>query len=422
MKSKEKVRLALNHQSGPVAVDFGSTGVTSMHVTCVAALRRHFGLPEHPIRICEPFQMLGEIEPDLMDALGTDAEGISGRGTIFGFNLEGWREWRTPWGQVVLVPAGFNPREDASGDVYLFPQGDSSVPPSGHMPAGGYFFDAIVRQPPIDEAKLDPADNCEEFTLLSREDLAHWHAEIGRVRASTRAVHASFGGTGFGDIALVPAPFLKQPRGIRDISEWYVSLLERPDYIHAVFARQCEVALQNLATFAPIAGDAVDILFVCGTDFGTQTSQFCSRDTFNALYAPYYRQINDWVHRHTQWKTFKHCCGAVVPLIPDFIACGFDILNPVQCSAKDMDPARLKAEFGRDIVFWGGGVDTQKTMPFGTPGQVRAEVTERLRVFTPGGGYVFNPIHNLQARTPVANVVAMLDAIRDFSGEPPLSA
>lgn len=415
MTSREKVRAALGHVPGPVPVDFGSSGVTGLHVTCVAALRRHFGLAERPVRVWEPYQMLGDVEPDLLEALGADVEGIRGRHTMFGFALEGWHEWRAPWGQVLLVPEGFRPREEPSGDVYLFPEGDPTVPPSGHLPAGGYFFDAIIRQPPLDEARLDPADNCEEFRRLTPTDIVHWEREVARVRPSPRAIHASFGGTGFGDIALVPAVFLKNPRGIRDVSEWYVSLLERPAYIHAIFSHQCEIALQNLATFARITGDAVDVHFVCGTDFGTQNSQFCSRATFNELYAPYYRRINDWVRRHTRWKTFKHSCGAVRPLIPDFIACGFDILNPVQCSAADMEPARLKAEFGRQMVFWGGGVDTQHTLPFGTPADVRAQVTERLRIFAPGGGYVFNPIHNIQARTPVENIVAMLGAIRDFN-------
>jgi len=413
MTSREKVRTALAHRPGPVPVDFGSTGVTGMHVTCVAALRRHYGLPEHPVKVWEPFQMLGEIAPDLMDALGTDVQGIGGRGTMFGFAQEGWHEWRAPWGQVVLVPEGFRPREEPSGDVFLFPEGDTTVPPSGHLPAGGYFFDAIIRQEPIDEARLDPADNCEEFKLLAPADLAHWTREIARVRGSSRAIHASLGGTGFGDIALVPAVFLKHPRGIRDVTEWYVSLLERPDYIHAIFSRQCDVALQNLETFARLAGDTVDVLFVCGTDFGTQASQFCSRATFNELYAPYYRRVNDWVHRHTSWKTFKHSCGAVRPLIPDFIACGFDILNPVQCSAADMEPSRLKSDFGEHIVFWGGGIDTQHTLPFGTPDEVYRQCRERIDIFGPDGGFVFDAIHNIQGPTPVENMRAIFRAITD---------
>ncbi len=416
MTSREKIQRALAHQSGPVPVDFGGTGLTGMHVSCVAALRDHYGLPRHPVKVWEPFQMLGEIEDDLSRLLGSDCVPANGRGTMFGFPNEGWHEWRAPWGQVVLVPEGFRPREDASGDVYLFPEGDTSVAPSGHMPGSGYFFDAIVRQEPIDEDHLNPADNCEEFQLLSPADIAHWKKEFARVRGETRAVVSGVGGTGFGDIALVPAAFLKHPKGIRDVSEWYISLIERRDYVHQIFTRQCEVALKNLETYAALAGDTVDVLMICGTDFGTQSSQFCSPAAFDDLFAPYYRQINDWVHRHTKWKTFKHSCGAVRPLLQQFIDVGFDILNPVQCSAKDMEATRLKADFGDRLVFWGGGVDTQRTLPFGTPAEVRAEVTSRLRAFSPNGGFVFNTIHNIQARTPVANIVAMVDAVRDFNG------
>ena len=160
----------------------------------------------------------------------------------------------------------------------------------------------------------------------------------------------------------------------------------------------------------------MDVVNVCGTDFGTQTSSFCSVRTFNELWAPYYGRVNDWIHKHTSWKTFKHSCGAVEKFIPAFLACGFDILNPVQCSAAGMDPETLKQKYGQQIVFWGGGVDTQKVLPFGTPAEVREQVLRRCEIFAPGGGYVFNAIHNVQARTPVENIVAMVDAVREFNG------
>lgn len=417
MNSRDKVLRSLSHQSGPVAADFGSTGLTGMHVSCVAALREHYGLPRHPVKVWEPYQMLGEVEDDLSACLGSDCVGVGSRGTMFGFVNEGWHEWRTPWGQVVLVPEGFRTRETPAGDVYLFPEGDTSVEASGHMPGSGYFFDAIVRQEPIDEDKLDPADNCEEFKPASEAEIAHWRSEALRLQGEQRAIVGGVGGTGLGDIALVPAAFLKHPKGIRDVSEWYMSLIERQDYVHRIFEFQCDVAIRNLERYNAEIGHLVDVVVICGTDFGTQNSQFCSPATFDSLYAPYYRRINDWIHRHTKWKTFKHSCGAIRPFIDQFIDVGFDILNPVQCSAKDMEPQALKDDFGDRVTFWGGGVDTQKTLPFGTPAEVRAQVTERLRIFSPGGGFVFNTIHNIQARTPVANIVAMVDAIRDFQGK-----
>ena len=136
---------------------------------------------------------------------------------------------------------------------------------------------------------------------------------------------------------------------------------------------------------------------------------------FRELYQPYYRRINDWVHARTAWKTFKHSCGAVSSLLPAFIESGFDILNPVQISAAGMDARTLKREFGRDIVFWGGGVDTQKTLAFGTPAEVRAQVLERCEILGRDGGFVFNTVHNIQANVPLANIVAMFEALGEFN-------
>jgi len=404
----------MNHdEPDRVCVDFGSTAVTGMHVRTVGLLREHYDLAKRPVKVCEPYQMLGEVEEDLLERLGVDTAGLVGPGNIFGFRNENWQPWTAPWGQDLLVPADFQTVPDDSGDTLIFPQGDRNAPPSGRMPAGGYFFDTIVRQPPIDEDRLDPEDNLEEFSVLDADAMGWYRAEAKRLRGSTRGVVAGIPGTAFGDIALVPAPFLKHPRGIRDIAEWYMSTAIRQDYVRAIFEKQCEIALQNLALVNEVAGDIIDVAFICGTDFGTQNSQFCSTDTYEELYAPYYKKVNAWIHEHTGWKTFKHSCGAVYPLVDHFIESGFDILNPVQCSATDMEPVRLKREFGDRIVFWGGGVDTQKTLPFGTPDEVYREVRERIDVFAPGGGFVFDAIHNVQANTPIENVVAMFKALDD---------
>ncbi len=408
---------ALNHREpDAIPVDFGGTAVTGMHVSCVAALRDHYGLDKRPVRIHEPYQMLGWIDEDLKEALGIDVEGAAPRKTMFGFPNERWKMWRTPWGLEVLVSEQFVTTMDENGDVLIYPEGDGTAPPSGRMPKSGYFFDTIIRQEPIDEDRLNPEDNLEEFGPVSDTDLAAIAGEASRARATGRAVIATFGGTAFGDIALVPAPFLKHPKGIRDVAEWYMSTATRREYIHSIFARQAEHALANLARIHEVAGDSVDAVFVCGTDFGTQTSAFCSVGTFRELYFPYYRQVNDWIHRHTSWRTFKHSCGSVERFVPSFIEAGFDILNPVQCSAANMEAGHLKSSFGDRLAFWGGGVDTQRTLPFGTPEQVRAEVLERCRIFSCRGGFVFNSIHNVQAQTPVRNIIAMIDAVHDFNG------
>jgi hypothetical protein len=417
MNSRERVQMSLNHsEADHVPVDLGASAVTGMHVNTVYGLRQALKLdpPGTPVKVVEPYQMLGEIQPDLMAILGIDVVGLGKRQNMFGYANEGWKPWTTPQGVPVLVPADFNTDPEANGDILMYPEGDQSVPASGRMPEGGFYFDTIVRQEPIDDEHLNVEDNLEEFSPIKADDLAYLGAEAERLYTQTdKAILANFGGTAFGDIALVPAPFLKHPKGIRDVAEWYMSTVSRRDYVYEVFERQCDIGLANLEKIFGVVGNRVSAVFITGTDFGTQTGPFISPKAYRDLYMPFHKRVNDWVHTHTTWKTFIHSCGSVRALIPDFIAAGFDILNPVQCSAAHMAPADLKREFGALITFWGGSVDTQRTLPFGTPAEVRQEVGERLRIFGPGGGFVFNPIHNVQAQTPVENVLAMFETVRD---------
>ncbi len=417
MNSHQRIQKALQHQQPDyVPLDLGASPVTGMHVSSVYQLRQALGLdkPGTPVRVVEPYQMLGEIAPDLQDALGVDVVGLAGPRTMFGFENKDWKPWTLFDGTPVLVPAAFNTQPEPNGDILMYPEGDRSAPPSGRMPKGGYYFDTIVRQEPIDDAKLKPEDNLEEFGPISDQTLQHFAAEADRLwRENGRAILANFGGTAFGDIALVPAPFLKRPKGIRDIEEWYVSTIARFDYVYEVFRRQCEIALANLAKIREAVGDKVTAVFVTGTDFGTQHGSFISCGAYQKLYKPFHRKVNDWVHKHTPWKTFIHSCGSVIDLLPDIVEAGFDILNPVQCSAAGMDPKTLKERFGAKLTFWGGGVDTQKTLPFGTPEQVRQEVKDRIAVFNRNGGFVFNTVHNVQARTPRENLVALYRAVKE---------
>jgi Uroporphyrinogen decarboxylase (URO-D) len=414
MTSRDRLQFAIDHrQPDRVCVDFGATFVTGINVSIVHRLRhRVLGDPAYRVKVIEPYQMLGEIDDELRAALGIDVIGVLPRKSIFGTESKDWKPFTMPDGTPCLVPGTFNVTPAPDGGWLMYPEGDTSVPPSGHMPAGGFFFDSIIRQEPLDEDKLSPADNLEEFGLLGEADLAYF-----REKKRWFEARREFGtiliipGSAFGDIALVPAPFLKYPKGIRDITEWYVSTKTRSDYVWAVFEKQCEYALKNLDTLMDLFGETVQVALLTGTDFGTQRGPFISLASYRDLFKPFHKQLNDLLHRRSNWKTFIHSCGSVYQLIPDFIEAGFDILNPVQCSAAEMDPARLKREFGKDLVFWGGGVDTQKTMAFGTPEQVSAEVRQRIEIFNQDGGFVFDAIHNIQGNTPLANVEALFRAI-----------
>jgi hypothetical protein len=385
-------------------------------VSCVAALRDYYGLEKRLVKVHEPYQMLGWVDEDLAAALGIDTVGVVPRDNMFGFPNEKWKEWNFR-GLQVLVPEKFRVIEGTDGSILIYPKGDTNAAPSGRLPVGSAFFDTIIRQQPIDEATLNPADNLEEFGPIKEEDLAHLERSVAWARTTGRGIVGTFGGTAFGDIALVPGPFMTDPKGIRDVTEWYVSTRSRRPYVHKIFEKQCEIGIANLARIHQRVGNDVQAVFVCGTDFGTQTSSFCSDATFRELWLPYYKAVNDWIHGNTTWKSFKHSCGSVVKFLGSFIDAGFDILNPVQCSATGMDPETLKSKYGDRLTFWGGGVDTQKTLPFGKAEQVREEVLRRCEVFARCGGFVFNTVHNIQAGTPTENIVAMLGAVREFNGE-----
>jgi hypothetical protein len=420
--SRERVRLALEHQEPDcIPLDLGATSVTGMHIDTVYRLRQVLDLdpPGTPVKIIEPFQMLGEIKPDLIRALAIDTVQVGGTGTAFGFPMEGWKEWTTFGGAPALVPTGFNTQREPNGDLLLYPQGDRSVPASGHMPAGGYYFDVIVRQQPFKEEDLRVEDNTEEFSLLSDEETEHYRRCAEEFYTQTdKALVLNLGALSLGNIARVPGPALKSPRGIRDVEEWYVSLSSRRDYIYKVFERQTEINLANVQKLYAAVGNKVSVVNLTGTDFGAQNGPLVSPQTYRSLFQPFHKQVNDWVHRNTTWKTFIHSCGSVWALVDDFINAGFDVLNPVQCSAARMNPFDLKSKFGNRITFWGGGVDTQATLPFGSPQEVREEVRERIRAFGPGGGFVFNAVHNIQALVPAENVLAMYRTAREYGRYP----
>jgi hypothetical protein len=417
MTSKERVLTSINHKEiGIIPSDIGGSTVTGMHVLAVEKLREYYGLKCKPIRVHEPMQMLGEVDDELKTILGVDVEGIFPPKNKFGMSHDsGWKEFRTLWGQTVLLPQEFNTTIGEEGSHLVYPQGDITVAPSAKMPSSGYYFDAIIRQEAINDNALNADENLEEFNLISEEDVGYWKNQFNRLRKSERAIIAGFGGTALGDISTVPGLSLKNPKGIRDISEWYMSFELRRDYLHQIFERQTDIALHNLKRIIDSGGEAVDVIYICGTDFGTQVSTFCSGETFEELFAPYYRKLNNWIHKNTRWKTFKHSCGAIEPFISRFIECGFDILNPVQINASGMEPGHLKNKYGQNIVFWGGGVDTQKVLAFGTPAEVKKQVIENCKIFGKGGGFIFSAVHNIQANVPVVNIVAMVDALKEYN-------
>lgn len=413
--SRENFKSTINHrQPERVVVDFGSSPVTGIHAVIVEKLREYYGLEKKPVKIIEPYQMLGELDADLIREMNVDVIGIGGEKNMFGIPNKDWKIHKTFWGQEVLFPGEFNYTYNDNGDILIHPEGDTSVPPSAMMPKTGYFFDAIERQGPVDDSTLKLEDNLEEFGRVTDHDLEFWKEQVLTAGKSGKAVLANLGGTALGDIALVPAVQLKNPKGIRGVTEWYISTLIREDFIKELYDRQTDIAIENLKDFYKVIGNNIDVVYICGADFGTQNSTFCSPETFARVWLPYYKKVNDWIHQNTEWKTFKHSCGSIISLLDLFIEAGFDIINPVQINASGMDPVELKKKFGDRIIFWGGGVDTQGVFAFGTPEQVKEQVKRQVSILNENGGFVFNTVHNIQANVPFENVVAMLEALKEI--------
>jgi hypothetical protein len=417
MNSRERVRTALAHkQPDKLPVDFGGWLATGINVSTIYKIRQRLGLdkPETPVKIVEPYQLLGEIDEDLREIIGVDVYPILGSKNFFGFENTNWKEWKLWDGTPVLVPEKFNTEEE-DGRVYMYAQGDKNYPPCAVLPKKGYYFDEIIRQEKIDDNNLNVEDNLEEFKIISDDKLNYIKEEVDKAYYDTDYfLFGSLVSSGFGDIALVPAPTLKSPKGIRDIAEWYISIGSRKEYVRKIFEGQYDIAIENYKKIFETVGNKIGAFVITGTDFGTQTSLFFSVDTYRELFKPFHARVNNWIHENTEWKTFIHTDGAIEPLISEFIEAGFDILNPVQISCKNMEPAALKRKYGKYLTFWGAGIDTQYTLPFGTPEEVKEQVRRLIEIFNKDGGFVFSSIHNVQANIPTDNMLAMFEVIREY--------
>lgn len=390
-----------------VPIDLGGTIMTGIMAQAIPDLRKLLGLADRPPKVYEPFQMLGKVEDDLIEALDIDVLPIELPVQFFGLRRENYKPFTLFDGTAVMVPGQFNVEEDEQGRWLLREEGDASQPVSGIMPKNGFYFDMTTDQalhmdyepPPLIEKEAEynqPPDTA---------DLEYLAEAAERLRPTNKALMlGAWGYTG--------------PAQAGSFADWSCVMASDPAYVDQLFEIKIAADLDRLATLYGYIGDHVDVFGVDGSDYGTQRAEMFSPEMFERFYFPYYQAINAWVHDHTPWKTWKHCCGSIPKFIPYLVESGLDCLNPVQCSATGMDPTWLKSTFGDRLTFWGGVVDTQQTLPFGTPDDVYREVTERVRVFAPEGGYVVNPIHNIQHGTKAENIHAMFRAIQDHGTYP----
>jgi hypothetical protein len=401
MTSRERVLAAVSHREPDrVPLDLGGTIMSGIMAHALDRLRRHLGLEDRPVKVYEVFQMLGEVEMDLAERLGIDVLPVEPPVQFFGLRREGWKPWRLWDGTEVLVPGRFDVEVDSRGDWLLHTEGDSEQPVEGRMPKGGYYFDMASMTDTHFDYSPPPLWEVRKEEHLGSEELEFLAARAQSLRRDTdkALLLGAWGKVGLSWVGSIP--------------DFLVLQALDPGYVRELFAVRTETALENLGKLSRYLGDNIDILGLDGTDYGAQNTELFAPETFAELYVPQFRVQNDWVHQHTSWKTWLHSCGSIPRILPQLVDSGLDILNPVQLSAGGMDPRWLKREFGDRLTFWGGGVDTQRTLPFGTPEEVAEEVRERVRILAPGGGFVFNTIHNVQQDTPPENIVAAYETAR----------
>lgn len=392
MNSRERVLRAINHQEADRApIDVGGTRQSGIAASTYHLLKRRLGLST-PTRVYDLYQMLAEIEQPILDRFGADCVGLNRPAVAFGIRNEGWKPWTLFDGTPVEVPGGFAPQTDELGNLVLYDEFGAAI---AKMPKGGFYFDRLERFPGAahaDPATLRPA-------LLSAEECDHFHAQAEAAWQNTdKAIVAAMG----------PPYELFFGLGTGDFPAWMMTLACEPDYVKSLYERLVDAWLENLRRFADAVGDRVQILQF-NDDLGTQDAPFLSVKMFRELILPYYKRGLDWVHANTSMKVFMHNDGAIFDFLPSLIEMGVDILNPVQTTAKGMDPKRIKDQFGERLVFWGGSCDCQGVLAFGTPEDVAEEVRRHVRVLAPGGGYVFASVHNIQAQVPPENVLALFE-------------
>jgi len=374
-----------------------STGITGIAYN---KLKTYLGIRDGKTRMYDLGQQLAEPESVILERIGADVL------PLFVSEPKEWKSSILPDGSPCQVPASFNPETLSDGSQVLRDE-------QGHilsrMPKDGYYFDGVYH--PL--AEVSSTKELEQYPFYSPIDqptLAALHERAHRLYESTEYALMLNGGGSIYEWA----------QGLRGWDVFMMDLASDPVFAGTLLQKLVEANIRRLEQILPVVEGTIQVIQV-GDDLGMQDGPQLSPRLYRQVVKPWHKELYQYIKEHTSARLFLHTCGSVYVFIPDFIEMGVDILNPVQVSARDMDTKRLKREFGKDIAFWGGGCDTQKVLPFGTPAEVTEEVKRRIDDLAPGGGFVFNQVHNIQAGVPPENVMAMYETVHEYGkyGEEP---
>ena len=379
MTSRQRVMKSLNHEEPDrVPIDLGATIVSSIVKQAYIELKHYLGMPVEQIKMLDYVQQLPYIDDELMDRFGVDF-------------------------RMVQLPAatsvGVNIFEE--GEYYAFVDRWGS---KLHMPQkGGLYFDWVDF--PIKEATMSALDNYR----WPQPDPAEVNLQLG-LQAKTLYETSDYALVGS---AVIGGGIFEQPARVMGLENFLMALLTAPAFADRLMETITDIYIESCNRYLDQVGPYIQV-FTCWDDLAGQNGWLINPDLYRKMIKPKHKRLVEAIKRKTNAKLFYHSCGATRRLIPDLIETGFDILNPIQVSAKGMNTKELKTEFGHDIVFWGGGVDTQQVLPFGKPQDVIDEVKRRIDDLAPGGGFVFNTVHNIQANVPIENVIAMIEVLQEY--------
>jgi len=409
MTSRERILASIDHREPDrVPVDLGATPSSGISAVAYGRLKQHLAIPNGHTRVYDVVQQLAQPEEAILDRFGIDVVDI---GRTFNGRDEDWYDTTLCDGQVAQYPAWFRPERQMDGSSIARHTSGVEI---ARMPAGGAFFDQTCF--PFVDGYPDGLEGLDEAmgkVLWAALPQSPWdHAQEpgfwGALRERALALRRS------SDRALmigVGCNLFEWGSFLRRLDNFLVDLLMSPAQVERLLDALMERHLATLEKVCAAVGDIADLVRF-GDDLGTDGGPFMAPATYRRFFKPRHARLCDYVHRNSRMKAFLHSCGSVYLLMPDLIEAGYDVINPVQTSARDMEPERLKREFGKDLCFWGGGCDTRRVLNLGTPAEVRDHVRRRIEIFAPGGGFVFNTIHNILPEVPPENVVAMFEALQ----------
>jgi len=412
MTSRERLLASVRHfEPDRVPIDLGSTPSSGISAIAYNRLKRYLGIDPGPTRVYDVVQQLAQPDEEILDRFRVDVLDI---GRTFNEEPEAWVEATLADGSDARYPARYAIEEAQDGSRNALSAGGTVI---ARMPSGGAFFDQVCF-PYIDGYPDSYGELPSAMEKVLWAGLAHspWdHA--GEADFWTTLREKALALRDRSDRALMIVAGC-------NLFEWGTFLRRMDNFLMdiATETRQVERLLDalmehHLATLEKVCaavGDVADILRF-GDDLGMMRGPFISPELYRSIFKPRHACLCDYVHSRSGMHTFLHSCGSIYTLLPDLIEAGYDIINPVQTNCVDMEPENLKREFGRDITFWGGGCDTAQILNRSTPAEVRAHVLRRLEILAPGGGFVFNTVHNILPEVPPENIVAMFEAVEEYN-------